>query len=282
MDNNTTPSNTGLSEEQKKAMLRLANSPLGKNSGIDLQQVLLDTGVIKSPADNILKDFISVSPLIEKLKDDVRKVCIRDEPVLIRGETGTGKELIAKALHQPRINKGRFIPCNITTLPSELIESELFGHMRGSFTGAQDTKQGLFEIAGEGTIFLDEIGEMPANAQAKLLRVLQERRIRRVGDVNEMEVKCRVVCATHCNLEEMVSDGKFREDLYWRLNMIELIIPPLRERKDDIQEIIDHKFKDDAIKIPQTIIDKWSGMPLRGNVRELESRCLKYILFGKE
>lgn len=263
-----------LTPEQRKKYLELVNK-------LEIKGILQEGGILKQPCDEELDKFISVSPIIEQLKKDIRKVWSRQEPVLILGETGTGKELIAKALHGSRV--GKFKTVNITNLSNELIESELFGHLKGSFTGALESKEGFFEASKKGTIFLDEIGDMPLNAQAKLLRVLQYKVVRRVGDVNEMEVvDVRVVAATHHNLKEMVEKGTFREDLYWRLRPIVLEVPPIRNRgSQDVYEILDAMFDPEG-KIPGEVRDRWCNLNLKGNIRELEARALSYILFTKE
>jgi two-component system NtrC family response regulator len=164
--------------------------------------------------------------------------------VLILGETGTGKELVARALHRQSLRADKpFVPINCGALPESLIESELFGHRKGAFTGADEQRVGLFEVAHGGTIFLDEIGELPKSLQAKLLRVLESGEIRRIGDNESLQVDVRVVCATHRNLAEMVEDRGFREDLMYRINTFEIHLPPLRLRLDDIPELAEHLFR---------------------------------------
>jgi len=167
-----------------------------------------------------------------------------ESTVLIRGETGTGKELVARAVHDQSLRAGRpFVPINCGALPESLIESELFGHRRGAFTGAEEHRVGLFEVAHGGTIFLDEIGELPKAMQAKLLRVLESGEIRRVGENQPTVVDVRVVCATHRNLEQMVATGSFREDLMFRINTFEIQLPALRERKEDIPALAEHMLR---------------------------------------
>jgi two-component system NtrC family response regulator len=181
---------------------------------------------------------------MEAVRQLIKRVAPTDSTVLILGETGTGKELVARALHdQSRRASKPFVAINCGALPEMLIESELFGHRKGAFTGADEHRVGLFEVASGGTIFLDEIGELPKAMQAKLLRVLESREIRRVGDNQSSRVDVRVVCATHRDLEEMVSAGEFREDLMFRMNTFEILIPPLRDRREDIPELVRHLYQ---------------------------------------
>ncbi len=261
-----------LTEEQARKF-----SSMAKMAGIS-QDVLKDLKLIPSASDKWLNEFITVNSLMEEMKLKVKVIAGKDKPCLILGETGTGKEIIAKALHGDRT--GPFISINITALPTELIESELFGHKQGSFTGALQDRIGLMEEANNGTLFLDEIGDMPLTAQSKLLRALQDKCIRRVGDNKQIPITCRIICATHCNLEEMVKEKKFRMDLYWRLQYYIVKTTPLRERPSDIREIIDAKF-DPQSKIPDDVIEVLCNLPLLGNVRELEARCERYLVLGE-
>ena len=186
-------------------------------------------------------DLIGDSPAMERARKLIAKVAPTDSTVLVLGETGTGKELAARAIHDQSTRADMpFVAINCGALPESLIESELFGHRRGAFTGADEHRVGLFEVASGGTIFLDEIGELPKAMQAKLLRVLESGEIRRVGDNDSFTVDVRVVCATHRDLEEMVADGDFREDLMFRINTFEIRLPALRERTDDIPGLARH------------------------------------------
>lgn len=183
-----------------------------------------------------LKRFITNDPICLSIKDEVRILAKVDDEVLITGDTGTGKETIAKALQGER--KGTFIPVNCAGLPRELVESELFGHVRGAFTGAEGQKQGMLRAAKDGVLFLDEIGELPLDVQGKLLRALQEKKIRMVGSNIHEDINCRFVCATHCDLRTMVTDGLFRRDLYARISTFVVHIPSLSERPGDIELIV--------------------------------------------
>ncbi len=227
-----------------------------------------------------LGGIVGVSQKMQKVFKLVEKSIPVNSTVLIQGESGTGKELIARSIHfdGPR-KKGAFVAVNCAAVPENLIESELFGHEKGAFTGAIETKKGKFEAAGGGTIFLDEIGDMSMELQAKLLRVLQEMKIERVGGTELIPVDVRVIAATNKNLQEEVAKGSFRDDLFFRLNVIVIDIPPLRERKEDIPPLIDH-FKKKLLKrfqrevyphLEPAVIDKFMAYHWPGNIRELEN-----------
>src|SRR6201982_2589394 len=236
--------------------------------------------------DQIDVEIISASPKMEAVKKMILKVARSNSTVLIRGESGTCKELIARAIHNqsPRSSE-MFQAVNCAAINENLLESELFGHEKGSFTGAHAEKKGLFEVADAGTLFLDEIAELDVGMQAKLLRALQERRIRRVGATHEIPVDVRVVAATNRDLRAMVSDGRFRDDLSYRINVLSIDVPPLRERRDDIPVLIDFFLKKHTrntsrlIKglAPETkrMLHDY-GWP--GNVRQLESAIERAIL----
>jgi two-component system response regulator PilR (NtrC family) len=210
------------------------------------------------------------------------KIAQGNSNILITGESGTGKEFVANAIHNlsPR-KKGNLVAINCATFPEGLLESELFGHMKGAFTGAVYNKQGLFEIADGGTVFLDEIGEMPVNLQAKLLRVLENGTFRRVGGTGDIKVDVRIVAATNKNLAEEIGAHRFREDLYYRLNVIPLHIPPLRERKEDIPLLVEHfitRYSGTPRKISPDALKLLINYPWKGNIRELENLIERVLL----
>jgi Nif-specific regulatory protein len=226
-----------------------------------------------------LSGLVGRSKALRDIFDLVRKLDGVDSSVLIRGETGTGKELVAKALHQnSRRHERDFVPINCGALPENLLESELFGHKKGAFTGATEDKTGLFEVAHGGTLFLDEVAELPANLQVKLLRALQDGEIRRVGDSEIRKVDVRVISATNQDLEHLIAEGRFRQDLFFRLNVVPVTIPPLRERREDILPLAEHFIRKNAEKrqIEPPRLDPSAARALlqnawKGNVRELEN-----------
>jgi two-component system response regulator PilR (NtrC family) len=240
------------------------------------ENVLLKRALNKS---HVFADIIGRSPSMLAVFDLVESVAKTTSTVLVTGESGTGKELIARAVHFHSLRRDRpFVALNCGALPETLLESELFGHMRGAFTGAETTKKGLVEIAEGGTIFLDEIGEMTPMMQVKLLRVLQERRFRRVGGLEEIEANIRVVAATNQDLPKLVGDGRFREDLYYRINVIPVQLPALRERREDIPLIAEHflvKYREQMGKPVAAISGGAMALLERyhwpGNIRELEN-----------
>lgn len=221
--------------------------------------------------------LVGSSAAMERVRALIAKVAPTQSTVLILGETGTGKELVARAVHNQSARAGEpFVAINCGALPETLIESELFGHRKGAFTGADEHRVGLFEVASGGTIFLDEIGELPKAMQAKLLRVLESREIRRVGDNKSITVDVRVVCATHRDLPEMVAAGEFREDLMYRINTFEIFLPPLRDRLDDLPELAEHLLSrcrpKSGVASRQLADDAVATLKLHvwpGNVREL-------------
>lgn len=220
--------------------------------------------------------LLGVSPAMTTLAALIEKVAATDATVLITGESGTGKELVARSLHARSLRADRpFIAINCAAIPRDLLESELFGHVRGAFTGAVKDKKGKFLLADTGTLFLDEISEMSADLQAKLLRALQEREIEPVGSEARQTVDVRVLAATNVDLRERVAQGKFREDLFYRLNVIPLVVPPLRDRATDIpllaQEFLNRRHPDMAVRFSPALLEHLTALPWPGNVRELEN-----------
>jgi two-component system response regulator AtoC len=228
------------------------------------------------------------SELIVKIRELVKKLADIDLNVLVCGESGVGKELVARALHYySRRRKHPFVKVNCAALPAELIESELFGYEKGAFTGADRQKLGKFELSGDGSIFLDEIAEMPASIQAKLLQVLQDRRFPRVGGYRDVEIKARVITATNRDLQSDIISGSFREDLYYRINIIKIVVPPLREHKQDLELLINYflRQQQEIYKLPDTnipsrIIDLFYQYHWPGNVRQLENHIKRLSVLG--
>jgi len=227
---------------------------------------------------NKFENIVGSGAVMQKVYALIQRVMDTDTTILVLGETGTGKELVARALHYSSVRReGPFIPVHCAAIPSELLESELFGHEKGAFTGAMQRRIGMFEAAGSGTLFLDEIGEMAIGTQSKLLRAIQEREIRRVGGQETISINVRLVCATNRDLEQQVKNGVFREDLFYRINVVPITIPALRERKEDIPQLVLHfaqRFaKELNREIPQftpEAMDLLLSYPWPGNVRELE------------
>jgi DNA-binding NtrC family response regulator len=235
-------------------------------------------------------DYVSQSPAMSNIWDMVDRVAETDVPVLIRGESGVGKEGIARTIHERSARRGKpFVKINCAALPSELLESELFGHERGAFTGATSEKPGKFELADKGTIFLDEIGEMHPALQAKLLTVLQDEEYYRVGGKRPLRADARVVVATNRVLEEEIERGNFREDLYYRLNVVSVSVPPLRERREDIAPLIEFfrrkygsKYKQGPMNFSNEILRKLLDYDFPGNVRELENLVRRLVVLRDE
>lgn len=222
---------------------------------------------------------------MEKVISTIKKVAPSDVPVLITGENGVGKELIAMAIHKLSQRKDKkFIAINCSAIPETLLESELFGYEKGAFTGATQRKKGLFEIADGGTIFLDEIAETPESFQAKILRFIQSGEFNRVGGTEILKVDLRIIAATNRDIEKAVKEGKFREDLYYRLNVVRIHVPPLRERKEDIPFLVEHflkKFKSGDVKVSYAVMNAFLNYDWPGNVRQLENAIKRAIIFAK-
>jgi len=245
-----------------------------------------DKEQIQATSEPIKNNFIGKSPVMQELYKRIEKVSRTDATVLILGESGTGKELAARSIHEKSTRKeAPMISVNCAAIPDNLIESELFGHEKGAFTGATTQKIGLIEAANGGTLFLDEIGELPLEAQARLLRFLQEGEIRRVGSVNHQKVDVRLVAATHRNLKKLSQQALFREDLYYRLYVMDICMPPLRERREDILSLattfLDRackKLKTDAATFSADAIKTLNYYSWPGNVRELENAIERAII----
>lgn len=229
--------------------------------------------------DDLDSDFVGNSLKMKEIFGLIQRLCKVDTTVLIRGENGTGKELVAKAIHfnSPK-KEGQLIAVNCGAIPEALMESEFFGHEKGAFTGANERKIGKFQSANNGTLFLDEIGELKPEMQAKLLRVLQEKKFTPVGSNREVKTNARIIAATNRNLEKMIEDGLFREDLFYRLNVMPLFLPPLRDRKDDIPDLIQHFIKKfnrqmnrDILRPSASALELLKAYRWPGNIRELEN-----------
>lgn len=236
------------------------------------------------------KDIIGQSDKMQEVFRLIEKVADSDSTVIINGETGTGKGLVARAIHRHSYRKNKpFVSINCGAIPENLLESELFGHVRGAFTGATTTRRGKFEVADGGTIFLDEIGDMSPDLQVKLLRVLEEREFEQVGGCNTIKVDVKIIAATHRNLEEEVQKGTFRQDLFYRLYVIPIKLPPLRERKSDIPILIAH-FVDEIGRDKDKELDGVSDSAMKmmmqhswpGNVRELRNMIEKFVVLGED
>ena len=236
--------------------------------------------------ENGFDEIIGNSPALEFALAEVERVAPTDSTVLILGETGTGKELIARAIHNISARCGRpFIKLNCSAIPFDLLESELFGHEKGAFTGAVAQKMGRFEMADTGTLFLDEIGDLPLALQPKLLRVLQEQEFERLGSGRTHRINVRLVAATHRDLGEMVSRKEFRSDLYYRLNVFPVVLPPLRERREDIPQLATHFVEIFARRmnkridhIPEGVLDAFVSHSWPGNVRELQNLVERAVI----
>jgi DNA-binding NtrC family response regulator len=228
-------------------------------------------------------------PLMRRAVDAARRVAKTNATLLVVGESGTGKELLARLVHRESLRvRGPFVAVNCAGLTESIIESELFGHVKGAFTGAVRGKKGKFELAEGGTLFLDEIGEVPLNVQVKLLRVLQEREVEPVGGEEPVRIDVRLVCATHRDLEQMVREGKFREDLYYRIKVIVLRLPALRERPEDVPELVDHFRRGsnerngrDVKRFTDAALERLRAYSWPGNVRELENVVEQAVVLAR-
>jgi len=235
-----------------------------------------------------LESLVGQSKRMREISDEIQRVSHSRATVLLRGESGTGKELLARAIHynSPRA-AGSFIKINCAALPQTLLESELFGHEKGAFTGAANTKKGRFELADGGSLFLDEIGDLHMDLQSKLLRVLQERSFERVGGTRTVDVDVRIIAATHQDLESAIAQGRFREDLYYRLNVVPILLPPLRERREDIPLLTEHflakynRENNRKVRITGRALQEIVNYDWPGNVRELENCIERLVIMSR-
>jgi two-component system NtrC family response regulator len=258
---------------------------------LERHRLIEEVRVLRSSLDQKygFESIIGRSGALLQVLDSAARVAHTDATVLITGETGTGKELLAKGVHFNSMRREHpFVVINCGAIPAELLESELFGHVKGSFTGAMAHKKGKVEVADGGTLFLDEIGEMPLELQVRVLRLLQEREIEKVGATNQIRVDVRIIAATHRDLEALVAEGKFREDLYYRLTVIPISIPPLRERVEDIPELVQHFFDRSRVKhgrqelkLPASLMPHFLNYRWPGNVRELENVIERMVLLSR-
>ncbi len=250
---------------------------------IALRKLISATLKLSEPSENTVQlpqvKLLGRSRAMESLRELIERVSRSQAPVHISGESGTGKELVAHLIHEAGARRdGPFVPVNCGAIPTELMESELFGHRKGSFTGAIADKQGLIQSAEGGTLFLDEIADLPLHMQVKLLRVIQEKSVRAVGDHKETPIDVRILSATHKNLAALVAEGKFREDLFYRVNVIEIRVPPLRERLEDIDELVESIIKklgkqigNRSLRVTDAALKALREYQFPGNVRELEN-----------
>ncbi len=261
-----------------------------------LQSVLEKHGM-KEERDSLLKQLsepdpgaVCINPAMRKIQNVINQISDTDVTVLIQGESGVGKEVVALSVHTSSNRKeAPFVKVNCAALPSELLESELFGYEKGAFTGATGRKQGKFEAADGGTIFLDEIGETSPGLQAKLLQVLQDRTFARVGGNREIQVDVRIVCATNRRLEQMVRDGEFREDLFFRLNVVSILIPPLRDRREEMEPLCElflrrysALYERPIAQLSDRLVSSFERYPFPGNIRQLENMIKRIIVLGNE
>jgi DNA-binding NtrC family response regulator len=260
------------------------------NRAMERGQLIAEVKTLRANLDEKygFESIIGRSKALLRVLEMASRVARRDSTVLIAGETGTGKELLARAIHQNSTRKDHaFVTINCGAIPKDLLESELFGHTKGSFTGAVAPKRGKVEVADGGTLFLDEVGELPLELQVKLLRLIQNGEIEKVGATGATNVNVRIIAATNRNLQALIDDGAFREDLYYRLAVVPLTLPPLRERIDDIPELVQHLFlkakqKQNVpqLRLPSSLLPHFSGYGWPGNVRELENVIERLVVLS--
>jgi two-component system nitrogen regulation response regulator NtrX len=281
-------------EAGRLGAFRFIEKPLSKDYVLDAVREGLELGTLRRENRQLKSELgtrhqlIGASPSLKQIMEQVRRAAPTNATVLILGESGVGKELVARAIHRNSLRaKERFVQVNCAAIPEELIESELFGHERGAFTGATEKQTGKFEMADRGTIFLDEVADMSAKTQAKVLRVLQEGEVERLGSARTIKVDVRVIAATNKDLEEEITDGRFREDLYFRLSVIPISVPPLRERIDDIPALIQHfvaQFSRDnnrrQARFSPGAFDALKQARWRGNIRELRNVVERLLIMS--
>jgi formate hydrogenlyase transcriptional activator len=274
-------------ERNQSHLQELWNARSGAVEVASIYEVNRIRSDIRTPKDeNAFNEIIGSSPALKFVLTEVERVATTDSTVLVLGETGTGKELIARAIHNLSTRRGcPFVKVNCAAIPFDLLESELFGHERGAFTGAIAQKMGRFEMANNGTLFLDEIGDLPLALQPKLLRVLQEQEFERLGSGRTHRINVRLIAATHRDLIEMVGRREFRSDLYYRLNVFPIELPPLRERREDITELISHFVSEFARRmcrpmahIPPETMAAFTSYSWPGNVRELQNLIERAVI----
>lgn len=261
-----------------------------RQSKKEVEKLKVTREKLSDAIDQPYQDFIGESAPIQRVREIIDRVADTDASVLILGENGTGKELVARALHRRSSRKHNvFISVDLGSISETLFESELFGHVKGAFTDAKQDKPGRFEIASGGTIFLDEIGNLSSPLQAKLLTVLQQKKIQRVGSNQEIAVDFRLIAATNMNLHEMVYEKKFRQDLLYRINTVEIRVPSLRERAEDIPLLLDYflqryaaKYKRNGIRVDKSVINKLKKYPWPGNIRELQHAVERALILNDE
>lgn len=244
--------------------------------------------ILSSTIDTQFADIIGRSPAISKVFDDISKVAETEANILILGENGTGKELVARALHRKSVRAGEvFISVDLGSITDSLFESELFGHVKGAFTDAGEDRAGRFEAASGGTLFLDEIGNLPLSLQIKLLSVLESRKIIRVGSNKAIDFDVRLICATNQNVKEMIADGIFRQDLLYRINTVEISLPPLRDRIEDIPLLANYfldkyskKYRKPELILPKQVIEKLQRFNWPGNIREFQHAIERAVILG--
>ncbi|MFH0793715.1 MAG: sigma-54 dependent transcriptional regulator [bacterium] len=285
----------GAIEAMKVGAFDYVTKPFNTDELILKIQKAIETKRLKeenlSLSDQVRRDLAGVNLLgssqpMDKVRAMIERIAPTDSAVLIRGESGTGKELVAKALHNASLRKNnRFVAINCASIPENLLESELFGYEKGAFTGANQRKLGLFELAHGGTLFLDEVGELPLSLQVKLLRVLQEREFQRVGGLTTISVDIRLLAASNRDLKQAISEGQFREDLFYRLNVINLYLPPLRERPEDLDQLVPffierfrQKLNKPRVSISDQALATMKTYSWPGNVRELENLIERMVV----